>query len=278
MKKFFVSLLLLFLAGCGSNYNENVVSSDNDLEGNYSEDTISVKIIGNIYNSPASNSSSIIGSGSVEIVMAFPEMPMQPVIVPQEELNADLIMALITEGPERMADVSQGEFIMVSTTITNDGDVALHNLSYVDEIEDAAFLTPEEWNCIKWFNYLDGSGASGKGVWQIQGSTLNDPQPTPVLPACEGDIQDPAFICEESLQPLDCDDPHYEITYFPPGDGFCKGSGNIPSLAVGETFSVTTGYAHSDIDIRPDHIARWIVYDSEGAIIKRKEYRFNVIP
>lgn len=114
--------------------------------------TVSVKIVGNIYNAAPKVTS--LGTSHIT---------------------------------DRLGDVKQSEMIQITTTVTNDGTTDLKNLSYLVEVEASHFGPtnyPEYWQCKQCFPHASGSACNG--VWREYSQPLSvcSGEPSPATGYC----------------------------------------------------------------------------------------------
>lgn len=242
MKKLLWSIALICaLTGCGEEGSEINVPD--------TIDRTDLTIAGNIYNPSAGK---VLYRDAGEIT--FPS---------------------ITSIDERIDDITQGQMIEVSTAIQNTGIEDLTELSYIITVEDAHYFTPEVWSCKQCFPY--GEGEACNTVTEFVGGDIHNAHPTPDMSSCEGTPAISGYCVDPFPDGVDCKSPSWRVDYELPGDGLWKAYGNIDVLDSGGNYSTTVGYSNSNIDVRTDHIAQWIVKDNTGVVIKSKEYIFNVL-
>lgn len=206
----------------------------------------SATVIGNIYNTPQP--------------MAF------------------LSRAYAADEPGRIAAVSRGQFIEISTVITNQSAAPLDIVFFEVGIEDATALTKEYWTCKECYA-ADASTQFCNGIWTVEGGALGHEIENPVLPACNEANHATSGCCVDSFpEGIDCGKSTHKVDHEPSGDGYFRGNGNIQNISANTSHESTTRYNHPEIDIRPDHKAYWEIRDTKGNLLDRKDYLIDVLP
>lgn len=182
---------------------------------------------------------------------------------------------------DRLASVSSGSLITISTVVINQTAQDQVNIQYEIGIEFEEALTKEWWQC--WQCYNSGPGATiCNGVWQIYGGTLVAPIPAPALPVCSAAYvpQPTSGTCIDPTDPgIDCaSGPTYKMDYNAPGSGYVTMGGTIPLLKSGATFSSASGWGSSALIPKADRKAYWIVRDAAQKELANKAYLFDVVP
>ena len=168
----------------------------------------------------------------------------------------------------QLNSVSESQSIQIDTTIKNQGNVALANLTVEVLVEDDSENTLEHWTCFQKFEALDGSGTYGMSSW------IEYSEP---LPACDTSLGiNPE--CYERAVALDCANPMYVVKYTPFIQGYTKAYFLFPELAVGEVKEGWMKFTSAGMGVRPDHTAAWIVWLEDGTEQARQEYLFDVVP
>jgi len=238
MKQIIALALLVLITACGSGGG-----------GGSATDPGSVIVKGNIYNPPAGKPSMAPAMGALTF--------------------------------DRLASVSTGSFIVVSTEVINKTALDLVNIRFEVGLEMESMLTKEYWSCMKCYPYDTGQACNG--MWEVYGGTLTVPIAPPAQPVCDATYapQPTSGYCLDTFDPghLDCSaTPTYKISYNPPGSGYSTGSGLIALLKSGATFSSASGWGGSAIGVKTDCKAYWIVTDSDGKELARKDYLIDVVP
>lgn len=241
MKKVVVLFSLLFLVACGGGDSESTpeqTSTDNNID---------IELKAYVYNDPLHGEN------------------------PTYKIN--------TSDISHFGDIDFTEWVIVSTQIENKSDIDLENITFIGEIENDLALTNESWVCMQCFTG-DGSSSCG-GIWEIQGGTIKDPHPTPDFPACEGEWMTVGACIDTFPEYLDCNNPTWQIDYNMPGSGFQETGhmtiANFPAGSIKESHSGSKVGESRASNVRDNHLARFIVKDSEGNVLTKKEYLFNVV-
>lgn len=177
--------------------------------------------------------------------------------------------AYADDAPGRIAEVSAGQPIEVSTVITNQTGAEIEAVSFTIGIEDKTFLTQETWKCNECF------GAYCNTVWRIAGGTIGNEEKVPDIPPCEGHATS-GYCVTVFPEGIDCGASQHRIEYEPPGDGYWHAQGMITSIAAYTSTETRAAYGNTGIDVRPDHRAYWEIRDKQGTVLDRKEYLFDV--
>lgn len=219
-----------------------------------------VTVTGNVYN---------------QAVLAAQDVPvgqreLSGAIAPYSILNAACSGLELNQLP----GVIQGKTITVEWTIENLTAESLQDIQYNVEFENTAALHRETWSCLKWYDNLTGDGSRGLTIWKQSGGYFYNAIATPALPACESPMVPAGDSCDP--KEYDCANPWWGIDYNASSSGCVE---SIGFVSIGAYLSTTgaDGYTHSNIDIRPGHLARFQALQ-DGKVLDEKCYVFEVTP
>ncbi len=264
MKKIIICSLIMALMACGG-------GGDDPLDGNGNE-SHQIAVTGKIYNQAIQASRNLFilntlhsaDAGAITVTWAWVNTPE-----PNSILNATV------HDAQRLPDISQGSMVTVEMFVKNGHGIKYDNTTYEIGIEDVASRTREEWDCLQCFDYGPESLACNI-INTIHGGYFYNTTTAPGW-ACSGVPSPQVGYCYDVFPAgIDCPSESHRWGYHGPGTGLWTASGTIGSLLPGNTFTTAASYSHSAMDIRPNHLAWFCVFDNEGAILTEKHYVLDV--